>query len=68
MCLKTPKTPKVETPAPPPKVENLDPSNDAITSKAADLRRRKQALSRTDLQAGGAMQGGGAVGKTKLGE
>ena len=63
MCISSP---KVEAAPPPPKVESMDATNNIAASREADLRRRRQALSRMNTQAGGPMQGSDA-GKAKLG-
>jgi hypothetical protein len=65
MCVSTPKQ---QQPALPPTIQNVNTENDMISSKAADVRRRRQMLSRADTQGAGAMQGSQAPGKTKLGQ
>ncbi len=61
MCISAP---KMQTPPPPPKVEELDATQNIVASRESDMKRRKLALSRADTTAGGAMQG---PGKKKLG-
>ena len=70
MCMSTP---KAETPSQPPKLETVDIEGNKAASKAAELRRRQAALSRSDTMApngvaGGAMAQGSGTGKKKLGE
>ena len=65
MCVM--KTPKVETPPAPPKVEQLDATQNVVAARENDMKRRRLAMSRGSLAAGGAMQGSSA-GKTKLGQ
>jgi hypothetical protein len=64
MCLATP---KVETPPQPPTTQTVNSADNMAASRAADIRRRRQALSRVDTRGEGAMQGS-AAGKTKLGQ
>jgi hypothetical protein len=64
MCMSTP---KVTQPSAPPKMETVDTAGNKAASKAAELRRRQAALSRSDTMAGGAMAAAG-TGKKKLGE
>ena len=65
MCVM--KAPKVETPPAPPKVEQLDATQNIVAARENDMKRRRLAMSRGSLAAGGAMQGSSA-GKTKLGQ
>lgn len=65
MCLMKP--PKMETPPAPPKVEQLDATQNVVAARESDMKRRRLAMSRGSLAAGGAMQGTEA-GKTKLGQ
>ena len=65
MCMSTP---KAETPSQPPKLETVDIEGNKAASKAAELRRRQAALSRSDTMAAGAMAQGSGTGKKKLGE
>jgi hypothetical protein len=66
MCISTP---KVEQPSQPPTMQTVNNENDMVASKAADVRRRRQMLSRMDTRGNGAMQGSQAqAGKTKLGQ
>ncbi|MDR2137448.1 MAG: hypothetical protein LBO68_04085 [Synergistaceae bacterium] len=62
--------PKVETPSSPPTMKSVEPDANKAASRAAEIRRRQQALSRADAHEGGAMQGtpqGPGVNK-KLGQ
>ncbi|GHV34454.1 hypothetical protein FACS1894187_05030 [Synergistales bacterium] len=68
MCMKTP---DMKAPPAPPKVEQIDASDQKASSRAAEIRRRRAALSRADTMQGGtgAMSSGGAgTSKKKLGE
>jgi len=65
MCLMKP--PKVETPPAPPKIEQLDATQNVVAARESDRKRRMLAMSRASTTAGGAMQGE-AAGKTKLGQ
>lgn len=65
MCVM--KTPKMEAAPAPPKVEQLDATQNVVAARESDMKRRRLAMSRASLSAGGAMQGTGA-GKTKLGQ
>lgn len=69
MCISSP---KVETPAAPPTVEEMDTTQNVVAARESDIRRRQRALSRTSTMAGGAMQGAeagtGAPAKTRLGQ
>jgi hypothetical protein len=59
-------TPKVEQPSQPPKLETVDSAENKAASKAAEIRRRQAALSRSDTMS---MPGTGTgTGKKKLGE
>jgi hypothetical protein len=51
-------------------MQTVSNETDMVASKAADVRRRRQMLSRTDTQGAGAMQGSQAstAGKTRLGQ
>ena len=65
MCLMKP--PKVETPPAPPKIEQLDATQNVVAARESDRKRRMLAMSRASTTAGGAMQGE-AAGKTTLGQ
>lgn len=66
MCImSSPKLPP--PPPPPPKVEQLDATKNVVATRESDMKRRRLAMSRGSLAAGGAMQGS-AAGKTKLGQ
>ncbi|MDR2175483.1 MAG: hypothetical protein LBO82_06055 [Synergistaceae bacterium] len=65
-------TPKAETPSVPPRIETVDVTENKAASKAAELRRRQAALSRSDTMAPNGVAGGSmapaGTGKKKLGE
>jgi hypothetical protein len=63
MCFSKPTTAPI-----PPTPQMVNSENDMVASKSADVRRRRQMLSRADTRGAGAMQGSQAAGKTKLGE
>lgn len=65
MCVM--KAPKVETPPAPPKVEQLDATQNMVAARENDMKRRRLAMSRASTRGGGSMQGTEA-GKTKLGQ
>lgn len=65
MCISSPKIQQV-TPAAPPKVEELDATQDVVASRQSDIRRRQRALSRASTMTG--RMGGEMTGqKTRLG-
>jgi hypothetical protein len=57
----------METPSQPPKLETVDTEGNKAASKAAELRRRQAALSRSDTMAASGTSPAG-TGKKKLGE
>lgn len=65
MCIGS--KPKVQPAPPPPKMETMDSTSNVAAGREADMRRKRYALSKTQTQGGGAMQGGSDSGKTKLG-
>jgi hypothetical protein len=70
MCIGS--APKVETPSQPPQLETVDAAENKAASKAAELRRRQAALSRSDTMGPNGMSPNGlgstGTGKKKLGE
>jgi hypothetical protein len=66
MCVSTP---KVETPSQPPTMQTVNPDSNQAASRVADIRRRRQMLSRSVTRGEGAMQGTQAYPglKTKTG-
>ncbi|GHV46809.1 hypothetical protein FACS1894204_09160 [Synergistales bacterium] len=65
MCMKTP---DMKAPPAPPKVEQIDASEQKASARAAEIRRRRAALSRADTMGGAGAMTTQAVGKKKLGE
>ena len=63
MCISTP---KVETPTAPPKIEQMDATQNVAAARQSDIRRRQRALGRSAAMTGS--YGNEAAGKTRLGQ